>query len=105
MRHNVTIANVAADLMKEFGVYDDSELKGGATDVGNVSQVIPTIQPMLSVTEEPLIIHTPEFGDATMLPLGMERMMIGTKILALTGLALLEDPELIKAAKREHDGK
>ena len=105
MRHNVTIANVAADLMKEFGVYDDSELKGGATDVGNVSQVIPTIQPMLSVTEEPLIIHTPEFRDATMLPLGMERMMIGTKILALTGLALLEDPELIKAAKREHDGK
>ena len=43
--------------MKEFGVYDDSELKGGATDVGNVSQVIPTIQPMLSVTEEPLLLY------------------------------------------------
>ena len=32
----------------------------GSTDVGNVSYCCPTIQPIISITEEPYSLHTPE---------------------------------------------
>ena len=34
----------------------------GSTDMGNVSQVVPSIHPMIKVSPEDVPIHTPEFA-------------------------------------------
>jgi hypothetical protein len=46
----------------------------GSTDVGNVSQRCPTIQPLLAVTDDPIPWHTPEFAAACLTPKAEDAM-------------------------------
>ncbi|MGI6095578.1 MAG: M20 family metallopeptidase [Lachnospiraceae bacterium] len=103
LRHNHTLGAVMEKYMKEYGVYGTLDVGGGSTDVGNVSQEIPTIHPMLKVTEEPLGPHTQEFKEATMTPYALEHMIIGVRILALTGMEILKDSELRHRIKAEFE--
>ncbi|MDR3321316.1 MAG: amidohydrolase, partial [Synergistaceae bacterium] len=53
----------------------------GSTDVGNVSYRCPAIQPLISITDKPLALHTPEFAAATLEPAAYEAMAIGAEAL------------------------
>ena len=44
----------------------------GSSDIGNVSQVIPTIQPMIGIAPTGMAIHTRDFADAAVKPLARE---------------------------------
>ena len=74
----------------------------GSTDVGNISQVVPTIQPMISITDEPTPGHSEGFKAAACGEKGLRSIALGAKALALTALDLIEDPALLCAIKREH---
>lgn len=74
----------------------------GSSDVGNVSQVIPTIQPGLRISEAPMRGHSVEFREAARSPLGLAAIGTGAKALALTALDLLADPALLDAIRAEH---
>ena len=74
----------------------------GSSDVGNVSQVIPTIQPSIRISEGPMRGHSVEFREAAKSPLGLASIGIGAKALALTGLELIENPELLAEVKADH---
>ncbi len=74
----------------------------GSTDVGNVSQVIPTIQPTLSITDVPTAGHTEAFRAAACSEKGLRAMVLGAKALAMTALDLLESPALLASIKAEH---
>lgn len=106
--HSTVIGNRILAHFKELGVDNialDSKDRG-SSDIGNVSQVIPCIQPMLCVTEAcSSTIHTAEFRDRTLLPFAQDRAILGAKALALTGLDLLSDPELVKRARKELDDR
>lgn len=101
LTHNKTLGAVMEGFMKEAGVYDNCDIQGGSTDVGNVSQALPTIHPMLCVTEKPLEVHTQEFRDATLLSFGRDRMILGMKLMADTGLTILENPKLLEDVRKE----
>jgi len=73
----------------------------GSSDVGNVSQVLPTIQPMIGIAPEGMAIHTREFADAAVKPLARQGMVAAAKSMALTTFDLLADPSRVKAAKEE----
>ena len=60
----------------------------GSTDVGNVSQVVPTIHPDLGIGGG-LVAHTPEFAAAAGSACVQERILVGAKAMALTALDLL----------------
>lgn len=106
--HSTVIGERIMAHFKDLGV-DQIALESkdrGSSDIGNVSQVIPCIQPLLCVTEgESSAIHTVEFRDRTLLPFAQDRTIIGAKALALTGLDLLSDPELVRRAKKELDDR
>lgn len=74
----------------------------GSSDVGNVSQVIPTIQPVVSISEEYIAGHSIEFKAAARSEKGLASIGIGATLLALTALDLIEDPALLDAIKEEH---
>ncbi len=71
----------------------------GSSDIGNVSRVVPTIQPNVPVSgREKVEIHTRSFEEASRSPAGVEGMMEGIRALALTGCELFVDPGLCRRA-------
>ena len=91
--------------LARFGIEmgnSDSKIGIGSSDVGNISQVVPTIQPTICITDGPTPWHTEESKAAACSEKGLASIALGAKCLALTALDLLEDPALLKAIQREH---
>jgi amidohydrolase len=61
----------------------------GSTDMGNVSQRCPAIQPLLAVTDKPIPWHTPEFAAACLTPEAEDAMRRGAEALAELALDAL----------------
>ena len=74
----------------------------GSSDVGNISQVVPTIQPTICITDGPTPWHTETSKAAACSEKGLASIVLGAKALALTALDLIEDPALLAAIKAEH---
>jgi amidohydrolase len=67
----------------------DKEL--GSTDVGNVSQVVPTIQPMLQISSREVTCHMAAFAEAAISEAGHRGMLLSAKAMAMTAVDLLAD--------------
>jgi hypothetical protein len=52
--------------------------------MGNVSQVVPSIHPMLAVAPAGVSIHTPEFADHARSAAGDRAVLDGARAMALT---------------------
>jgi amidohydrolase len=74
----------------------------GSSDVGNVSQVIPVIQPKISITDRPVAAHSEEMKEAARSEKGLAAILLGAKALAYTALDLLEDPKLLASIQADH---
>ena len=74
----------------------------GSSDVGNVSQVIPTIQPTIRIIDHPTPWHSEESKAAAKSEMGLASIALGAKALALTALDLIEDPALLRQIKADH---
>jgi metal-dependent amidase/aminoacylase/carboxypeptidase family protein len=75
----------------------------GSSDVGNVSQVIPAIQPMVQIAPEGTPIHSRAFAEAAVQPLARQGLLASAKIMAMTACDLLANPALVKDARREFE--
>lgn len=75
----------------------------GSSDIGNVSQIVPTIHPHVPIREG-INIHTPEFADATITEDGHRALMEGVKAMGLTAIELLFNPEALERVKRDFAG-
>jgi len=81
---------------------EDQEL--GSTDVGNVSQVVPTIQPTIALTGRPEVVcHTVAFAEAAGGPAGDRALLLAAKTLAMTALDLFADPACLQRVRKEFD--
>lgn len=74
----------------------------GSSDVGNVSYVVPTIQPTINISDTFIAGHSPEFREAACSEQGLNSIALGAQLLALTALDLIQDPALLKAIQKEH---
>lgn len=82
--------------------FSDADFGFGATDTGNVSQVVPTIHPHIKIGSSTLIGHTKEFCDAAVSPKADAAMILSAKALAFTGLEIMEDLQLKERIKETH---
>jgi amidohydrolase len=73
----------------------------GSTDMGNVSQRVPAIHPMLAAAPPHVTVHHPEFADWAGSELGDAAALDGAKALAMTALDFLCDAGL-RSRVREH---
>ncbi len=103
MKSSQVMLDLFAANMKTAGLTEGAPIPDrlGSSDVGNVSQVIPAIQPMVAIAPTGMAIHTREFADAAVKPLARAGMVAAAKTMALTTLDLLADPSRVKAAKEE----
>lgn len=73
----------------------------GSSDIGNVSQVVPTIHPYIAIASEEVGGHTAEFREAAASPAGHAGLLSAAKALAMTAVDLLAEPANLAEAKRE----
>jgi len=101
-------------LSKQFSenlrnVTDESiEAKGepsGSSDIGNVSQVVPAIHPIIGMNDQSLVPHTKKFADTTVTENGREFIKKGVLSLAQTGYDVLTDSELLKTIQKEFENQ
>jgi amidohydrolase len=76
----------------------------GSTDVGNVSQVVPTIQPMLQISPREVTCHMAAFAEAAISETGHRGMLRAAKAMAMTAVDLLTDPKALERVAAEFRG-
>jgi len=103
MKSSRVLLDLFAANMTTVGLAEGDPIpdRKGSSDVGNVSQVVPTIQPMIGIAPEGMAIHTREFAEAAIQPLARRGMIAAAKTMALTTYDLLAHPTHVKAAKEE----
>ncbi|MCC2072126.1 M20 family metallopeptidase [Staphylococcus epidermidis] len=80
----------------------DDDFGYGSTDTGNVSHVVPTIHPHIKIGSRNLVGHTHRFREAAASLQGDQALIRGAKILALMGLELIENKQLLDEIIEEH---
>jgi amidohydrolase len=105
MKRNATLLELFRANARSFGVVEapESRERMGSSDIGNVSQVIPAIQPMVQIAPEGTPIHSRAFAEAAVKPLARDGMLKAAKIMAMTTCDLLANPALVKEARREFE--
>lgn len=81
-------------------VYPPREASGSA-DIGDVSQVVPAIHPMVGLNDASLVLHTTEVADKTMTKDGDNALKYGLLSLAQTGYDVITNPDLLTNIKNE----
>ena len=99
---NRTLAQVFEDIYEELSgeAFKDGDF-GASLDLGDVSWKVPTIVPLIGIGCPGTDLHTPEFREATMTEAGDNAMKWSAEAMALTGLRVMEDPELLRAIRKE----
>jgi amidohydrolase len=106
MRRNQTLLDAFRTNLGQLGIDDTPEVSDrlGSSDVGNVSQVVPTIQPLMKIAPDGTPIHSRAFEAAAASPLARQGMLAAAKAMAMTALDLLADPNLVARARHEFQG-
>jgi amidohydrolase len=73
----------------------------GSTDLGNLSRIMPVIQPFVAICDKNVALHSTAFADATRTERGQKAMLDGASALALTALDYLRATDAQKAVHEE----
>ncbi len=104
LRTNAVLAEVFTQKIETLGRKLDTfdPQRGlGSTDMGNVSQVVPSIHPLVAIASPEVLEHSPEFAAAAASEAGQQGLMDAAKALALSGATLLVHPELLDRVRAE----
>ncbi|MEO8601694.1 MAG: M20 family metallopeptidase [bacterium] len=80
-------------------VHAPAEHISGSTDMGNVSKLVPSIHPMISIAPPQVSLHTQEFARYAASPDGDRAIIDGAKVLAMTAVDVLCAAGLLDAVR------
>jgi amidohydrolase len=105
LKRNDTLLGLFQANMRAVGATESPALadRMGSSDIGNVSQVIPAIQPMVQIAPHGTPIHSRDFEAAAVTPLARQGMCQAAKTMGMTTYDLLADPGLLKQARAEFE--
>ncbi|MCD6568253.1 MAG: M20 family metallopeptidase [Dehalococcoidia bacterium] len=103
MKNNPAMANLFQRNLESLGrsIEISAPLFVGSTDMGNVSQAVPSIHPCIAIAPDEISLHTPEFASATDSEEGYKGMMDAARLMAMTAADIFGDPEILREIKRE----
>lgn len=108
LRNNLTLARLFRQNMRSLGrkmLLSDPSKGFGSTDMGNVSQIVPSIHAGVAIAPKEVVIHSPEFASAAASEAGIQGMLDAAKALAMTVVDLVADPEIVIRVKQEFGSK
>ena len=104
MHNNLTLAKLFRQNMQSLGrrtPLSDPDRSLGSTDMGNVSQIVPSIHPGIAIVTPGVSHHSLEFALAACSDAGIEGMLDAAKAMAMTIVDLVASPETVAQVKRE----
>lgn len=107
MKNNATLAKLFSQNLESLGRRVEAFSSGfgfGSTDMGNVSQVVPSIHPMIAIASPEVLIHTQEFAYAAASETGHEGLMDAAKAMAMTVADILQPGMLDKIRQEFYRG-
>ncbi len=73
----------------------------GSTDVGDVQHIVPCVQVMTATYNLAAPGHSWQITACAGMSIGMKGMLYGAKVMAVTAMKLVNEPELLEEAKEE----
>jgi amidohydrolase len=104
MRSNLTLARLFRRNMQSLGRkvrLTDPSSGFGSTDMGNVSQLVPSIHPEVAIAPKEVSTHSPQFASAAASEAGSQGLFDAAKALAMTVVDLVASPEIVTKIKEE----
>jgi len=101
---NPTMATLFADNMASLGQELQLAEPGermGSSDMGNVSQLVPSIHPYVPIAAPGTGGHTPAFAEAAASKRGDKTLLRSAKAMAMTAVDLLTGPQILAQAQSE----
>ncbi|MFC1977029.1 M20 family metallopeptidase [Chloroflexota bacterium] len=106
MRNNLLLAQLFVQNMQSLGrevLLHNPRKSFGSTDMGNVSQLVPSIHPHVAIADKEIAGHSPQFALAAASEAGIEGMLDGAKALAMTVVDLIANPGTVTKIKQEFE--
>ncbi|MBA7479376.1 p-aminobenzoyl-glutamate hydrolase subunit B [subsurface metagenome] len=104
MRNNLTLARLFRQNMQSLGrrmqLFNPNSAFG-STDMGNVSQLVPSIHPYVAIAPKDVLIHSPQFAEAAASEAGMRGLVDAAKALAMTVADLVTNSNIATKVKKE----
>ncbi len=104
MRNNLTLARLFRQNMQSLGRRMQLFSHGsafGSTDMGNVSQLVPGIHPIVAIAPKDVLGHSPRFAEAAASEAGMRGLVDAAKTLTMTVVDLVTNPDMAVKVKKE----
>ncbi len=103
MKNNRALLEVFMRFLPDWRA--DAPPTPSSSDLGNLSQLIPAIQPLLAISAANVPPHSPAFAVAAASERGRKVMLQAAVALALTGLKFLTDEELRERVRSDFQGQ
>jgi len=102
MQNNNALMELCRTNMESLGgeVEDVADV-AGSTDLGNVSVIVPSIHPFISICPNLLTFHSAEFAEAAASEDGKRAVIDGAKVLAWTAADVITQPDSLDRIKEE----
>ncbi len=104
LRNNLLLAELFRQNMERVGRKvkpADPDQTFGSTDMGNVSQLVPSIHPFVAIAPEEVLVHSPEFAIAAASEDATRGLLDAAKALAMTVVDLVSNPETVGKIREE----
>lgn len=108
LRSNLTLARLFRRNLQSLGrrvLLVDPRIGIGSSDIGNVSQLVPSIHPLVAITPAGVVNHSPEFARAAVSEAGTRGLLDAAKALAMTVVDLLANHGALAKVKEEFQRK
>jgi amidohydrolase len=106
MLNNIALARLFRNNMQSLErsiPLGETERWSGSSDVGNVSQLTPTIQPMVGIAPPDVLIHSAEFAEVAGTKEALNTILDAAKAMAMTAVDLLASPPTLAAIRAEFE--
>ncbi len=104
LKYVPALAGVVRQNAKTLGFDMAEKLVGASTDLGNLSQAVPTVSYTLPTCPPGVGMHTREALDAGASELGLRGMMNDARVMVTTAIDLLASPEILETVRAEFRG-
>ena len=79
--------------------------QAGSTDMGNVSEVVPSIHPLMSIDSLPAVNHQAAFAAHTITPAGDRAILDAAQLIAWTVLDVVASPEALPKIREDFESR
>ena len=107
MKNNMTLAGLFRQNLESLGRQVeafDPHFGLGSTDMGNVSQVVPSIHATIAIAPPEVLIHTPEFAAAAASQAGHKGLLDAARAMAMTVADIFQPGTIDKIRQEFHRG-